>query len=84
MTLYTKQKQPHRHRRDKILPCDNMDGTWGYYAKWNKSDRERQIYDITYRWNLKKWYKWTYLQNSLTDFKKKHGYKRVKMGGVIN
>ena len=26
--------------------------------------RERQIpYDITYIWNLKNWYKWTYLQN---------------------
>ena len=26
-----------------------MDGLGGYYAKWSKSDRERQIlYDITY------------------------------------
>ena len=25
-----------------------------YYAKWNKSDRGRQIlYDFTFRWNLK-------------------------------
>ena len=30
-----------------------MDGTWGYYAKWNKSDRERQIYDFTHIWNIK-------------------------------
>ena len=31
-----------------------MDGSWGHYAKWNKSDRERQIsYDFTYMWNLK-------------------------------
>ena len=21
----------------------NMDGLWGHYAQWNKSDRERQI-----------------------------------------
>ena len=29
--------------------CNNMDGSWGHYAKWNKSDRERQIlYDLTY------------------------------------
>ena len=29
-------------------------GLGGYYARWNKSDRERQIqYDITYMWNLK-------------------------------
>ena len=31
--------------------------------EWSKSDRERQIYDIAYMWNLKKGYKWTYLQN---------------------
>ena len=31
-----------------------MDGLGGYYAQWNKSDRERQIpYDITYMWNPK-------------------------------
>ena len=23
--------------------CSNVDGPWGHYAKWNKSDRERQI-----------------------------------------
>ena len=23
--------------------CDNMDGPWGYYAKWNRSDREKLI-----------------------------------------
>ena len=35
--------------------CNNMDGPWGHYAKWDKSDRERQIlYDLTYMWNLKK------------------------------
>ena len=29
--------------------CNNMDGPRGYYAKWNKSDRERQIlYDFIY------------------------------------
>ena len=34
--------------------CNNMDGLGGYYAKWNKSDRERQIlYNSTSMWNLK-------------------------------
>ena len=34
--------------------CDNTDGPRGYYAKWHKSDRERQIpYDFTYMWNIK-------------------------------
>ena len=34
--------------------CDSMHGLGQYYAKWNKSERERQIqYDLTYMWNLK-------------------------------
>ena len=34
--------------------CSNMDGIGGHYAKWNKSERERQIlYDTTSIWNLK-------------------------------
>ena len=34
--------------------CDNMNELWVHYAKWAKSDRERQIlYYITYMWNLK-------------------------------
>ena len=29
--------------------CSNADEPGGHYAKWNKSDRERQIlYDLTY------------------------------------
>ena len=37
-----------------LVICDNMDGPRGYYAKWNESDRERQIlYDFTYMWKLK-------------------------------
>ena len=45
-----------------------------YHTKWSKSDRERQIsYDIAYMPNLKKWYKWTYLQNRnrFTDLENK-------------
>ena len=31
-----------------------MGGPGDYYAKWSKSDRERQLsYDISYIWNLK-------------------------------
>ena len=49
-----------------------MDGLGGYYAKWNKSDRERQIlYDITYMWNLKKYNK---LMN-ITKQKQTHRYR---------
>ena len=33
--------------------CSNMDGPRGHNAKWNKSDRERQIlYNCTFMWNL--------------------------------
>ena len=35
--------------------CNSIDGPWGHYAKWNKSDIERQILsDIIYKWNLQK------------------------------
>ena len=33
--------------------CNDMDGTRGYYGKWNKSIRERQLsYDLTDMWNI--------------------------------
>ena len=42
--------------------CSNLDGPRGYYTKWNKSERERQIpNDIAYMWNLK------YNTNELID-----------------
>ena len=33
--------------------CSNMDRPWDYHAKWNKPDRERQIW-YCLLWNLKK------------------------------
>ena len=50
--------------------CSNMDGPRDCHTEWSKSDGEGQIlYDITYMWNVKKWYRWTYLQtkNRVTD-----------------
>ena len=38
-----------------------MDGPRNYRIKYSKS--EKDTYDITYKWNLKKLYKRTYLQN---------------------
>jgi len=36
-----------------LVICDNMDGLWEHYAKWNMSGRERQIlYDLIYIHNL--------------------------------
>ena len=63
-----------------------MDGPRDYHTKWSKSERERQIpYDIAYIWNLKKWYKRTYLQNRNrpTDIENKlNGYQRGRGGGI--
>ena len=63
--------------------CSNMDGPRDYNTKWSKSDKERQTsYDIAYMWTLKKWYKWTYLQNRnrVTDVEN----KLMVRGGGIN
>ena len=63
--------------------CRNMDATRDYHTKWSKPDRERQIYDITYMWNLRKGYKWTYLQNRnrLTDIENKFMVTKGDGGG---
>ena len=61
-----------------------MDGPGDYHTKV-KSDRERQTsYAIASVWNLKKGYKWTYLQNRnrFTDFKKLMVAERDRWGGV--
>ena len=41
------------YKTPNLAICDNVDGSRGYHAKWNKSDRERQILYLTYMWNLK-------------------------------
>ena len=41
------------NKRWNFATCYNIDGLWGYYAKWNKSDGERQMpYDFTHMWNI--------------------------------
>ena len=35
-----------------LASCDNMDGPGGYYAYWNKSDKDK-YYIFTYMRNLK-------------------------------
>ena len=54
--------------------CRNMDGSRDCHTDWSKSEREEQtLYNITYMWNLEKWYRWTYLQsrNRVTDVENK-------------
>ena len=43
--------------------CSNMDGPRDCHIEWSKSDKDK--YHITYMWNLKKSYKWTYLQTEI-------------------
>ena len=41
-------------KRWTLAICNDTDRPWGYYAKWNKSDGDRQIlHDFTHRWNMK-------------------------------
>ena len=54
-------------KRMKYCHWGNMDGLRDYHIKWSKSDRERQIYGITYmeskkrvQMNLFTKQKWSY------------------------
>ena len=42
------------HQKEWSLAiCNEVEGARVYYAKWNKSVKERQIpYDFTHMWNL--------------------------------
>ena len=43
------------HKKEENLAICNMDGTWGPYAKWTKSDRERKIpFNLIYMCIIKK------------------------------
>ena len=39
-----------------------MDEPRDCHSQWSKTEKDK-YYDITYMWNLKKRYKWIYLQN---------------------
>ena len=53
--VYTQNGILFSHKKGDLAIWDNMDGLWGHYTKWNKSERERQIlYHLTYMWNLRK------------------------------
>ena len=43
-----------RHKEEWNLAIhNNMDGSWGHYAKWNVRQKTNR-YDLTYVWSLKK------------------------------
>ena len=73
----------HKKEWSNVI-CSNMDGPRDYHTKSSKPDRERQVsYDIAYIWNMKKRYKWTYLQNRnrLTDIENKLTVTKGERGG---
>ena len=56
--------------------CRNMDGPRDYHTTWNKSDKERQIYDTL---NL-----FTKQKQTHRYWKQTYGYQSGKVGGGIN
>ena len=45
--IYNVMSFSHEKKGNPAI-CHNMDGPWGHYVKWDKSDREGQILrDIT-------------------------------------
>ena len=62
--------------------CNSMNEPIDYHVTRGKS-KIKISYNITYMWNLKKWYKWTYLydRNRLTDIENKLMLIKGDMGG---
>ena len=61
-------------RSPQSIDWSSLCYTVGSHTEWSKSERKKQIsYNITYMWNLEKWYRWTYLQskNRVTDVENK-------------
>ena len=54
-SVYTMEYYSATKKEGNLAFCTNMDGPRGCYAKWNKSNRERQMLcNLTFMWNLKK------------------------------
>ena len=75
--LYSGILLSHEKEWDNAI-YSNMDGSRDYHTKWNKRDRERQIYDIAYMWYLKKMIH----MNSYTKQKSIHRHRKQKAVGV--
>ena len=60
-----------------------MDGAWGHYAKWNKSDGERQIpYHLTYIVESKTKNKQKIITEDRLVVARDEGWRVGKMKGV--
>ena len=42
-----------KKNEQNFVICNNLDVLKGHYAKWNKSEQGKLLYDITSMWNLK-------------------------------
>ena len=64
--------------------CSNMNGPRYYHTKWSKLEKDK--YHIAYMCNLKKKYKWTYIQNRNRpiDIENKFMVTKGERGGGIN
>ena len=62
---------------EQLIWSDNNWHDRYYHTKW-KNVRGRQIY-LSYTWDLKKRYKWTYLQNRKRLQNQIYGYQRGKV-----
>ena len=59
-----------------------MNGHGVYHIKWSRSDNANAIwYHLMGNLKKKKWYKWTYLQNSNRFRRQTYGYQRGKVEG---
>ena len=71
-------------KKNEIAICSNMGRPREYHAKWSKSKRERQIYDITYMWNLTNNISESiYKRERLTDIENKLMITKEGRGGGI-
>ena len=72
----------HKKEWDCVIYRD-VDRPRDCHIEWNKSEKEKQIlFNITFMWNLEKWYRRTYLQgrNRDTDTENKHMDTKGKRG----
>ena len=51
--IYSMEYYLVMEKNDINAVSSNTEAARDYHAKWSKSERERQIYDITFMWNWK-------------------------------
>ena len=62
--IYTMKYYSAVEKEQNNAICSNVNGPRDWHMEGSKLDRERQIScDIYNIWNVRKWYKWTYLHN---------------------